>query len=123
MKNLILILVIAVVCVQCSKQIMLQELPSKRIDTFFVTKIDSTKNNYIIDGLIGKNQKFVLISPKQKGSENCDKLTVGDKYTLNLEFETFAMGDFDGYKVDEREFPLETSIAYSPDLIGLCIIW
>ena len=54
---------------------------------------------------------------------DCDKLVKGKKYTLNLEFEVFALGDFDGYEVDSHIFPPETAIANSPDLQGLCIIW
>lgn len=105
----------------CNKQSSLNQLQSKRIDTFFVTKIDSTENSYFLScKLVKESKNFVLVSPKVE-TGNCEEISIGKKYKMDIDFQSIMAGDYGDYIIDGKEFPIETIIAFTNGLKGLCI--
>lgn len=107
----------------CNRQVLSElDLPKQRFETFEVSKIDSTSNAYFIECERKNRQPIVIVSWKEE-TENCyEKIQVRKKYSMNLKVETFMAGDYDGYIIDGKEYPLETIIAFTDDLKGLCVI-
>lgn len=121
MRTLLMLLVGLFYLVSCNQRTR-QDLAysSEKMD-FVVLKIDSTENSYFLDCKLKKNDKdFVLVSPKVE-TENCKKIVIGKSYKMNIDFQSIMAGDYGGYIIDGKEFPIETLIAFTNDLDGLCL--
>lgn len=87
-----------------------------------IEKIDSTSNNYLLNFRIVNNKDgFLLISPKIKEKNKCNKIKLYSNYKINLKFDSYMSGEYGGYIIDEKEYPITTIIAFSKNLKGLCI--
>lgn len=97
-------------------------MDTERIVSFEIVKIDSVNHAYLIEGKFIDNQRLVLVSEKKGNSKCKNRLEVGKAYTMKLKFESFAAGDFDGYNLFGKEYPLEAAISFDDrKLKGLCI--
>lgn len=119
MRTLV-ILLIALYLVSCSQKIRKDLAGSSKKMDFLVVKIDSTENSYFLNcKLIKDDKEFVLVSPKVE-SNNCREIITGREYKMSVDFQSFMAGDYGDYVIDGKEFPLETVIAFTNELKGLC---
>ena len=111
-------------CLTCQNKFNWKEpkIDTKKIVSFEVAKIDSVNHAYLIEGKFSDGQKLVLVSEKKRNSKCKNRLEVGKAYTMKLDFESFAAGEFDGYNLFGKEYPLETAISFDDRILnGLCI--
>lgn len=96
--------------------------------TFYkIIKIDSTKNNYIIDIKNKTNIYFRIISEKnlEIDSKKCHKIRLNKKYKLKLLFTEpiFSGGKEVSVEVDDKIIWKDGDnfrISYTNNLLGLC---
>lgn len=119
MRLLILLIFFGLIC-SCSKQNASFREDGKEVVK--IIQIDSTDNAYFIYCQGRVIHDFTLVSWKREADKCLNRIEIGKKYTINIDIETMAGGDFDGYMVDDKEFAKETIIAYTDDLQGLCLV-
>lgn len=119
MKNLIAI-IIFLCLIGCSRKNNYNTQES--VQSIEIIAIDSAENSYFVKCKSKENNKeFVLISPKVEIND-CLKIGIGNKYKLRIDFQSFMAGDYGNYIVDGEEFSIDTVLAFSKDLQGLCLV-
>lgn len=121
MRTLVILLIALLYSVSCNQRAGQNLTNSSNKTEFTVVKIDSTENSYFLDcKLKSDNRDFVLVSLKGE-KNNCKKITINETYKINIDFQSIMAGDYGGYSIFGKEFPIETLIAFTNDLEGLCL--
>lgn len=119
MKHLLIIFIITFSFVYSNAQ----ESKKKK---YIIIKIDSTKNNYIIDIRNNSNQLFRIISEKNVDViKNCKQIKLDKKYKFKLLFveRIFSGGKEVSVEVDDKIVWKDDDnfrISYTNNLLGLC---
>lgn len=111
-------------CLACQNKFHWKEpkIDTKRVVSFEVVKIDSVDYAYLIEGVFDDSLRLVLVSEKKENLRCKNRLEVGKTYTMKLNFESFAAGEYYGYNLFGKEYPLDTAISMDDrKLKGLCI--
>src|SRR5690606_9864498 len=120
MRTLLIIFIGFLYVISCNHHTGRNLIESTDKMEFIILKIDSTENSYFLDcKLIKDDKEFVLVSPKVE-SNNCREIITGREYKMSVDFQSFMAGDYGDYVIDGKEFPLETVIAFTNELKGLC---
>lgn len=121
MRILLMLLIGLLYLVSCNQRTGQDLADSSKKMEFVVLKIDSTENSYFLDCKLKENHKdFVLVSPKIE-TDNCRRIAIGKNYKMNIDFQSIMAGDYGDYIIDGKEFSIETLLAFTNDLEGLCL--
>lgn len=113
--SLIIILSFFVTSCVCKKSTSYKDGIERRTDRFKISRIDSTENSYIYQGLMNKKDSVILVVYKKSRQLKCKEIEVGKTYklkTYDFYDQVYSTGSPMGYSTDGKLIWTENSVKY-----------